>query len=170
MADVVCALAAEYGYPVSLMLLLVPQCHFVRAEGHNSTKKEVLSEASDTIFGIQAQTSLPESAKETETCMTFASDLRTVRESLNKIIKCAEERGKCSHYLAIPIAEQEQTKNTLSDLGKIVLDSSIIALTEQRRSRLRELILKTTKNLENIAKLNYDFCQQLENISFSLTQ
>lgn len=56
------------------------------------------------------------------------------------------------------------------NLGKIVLDSSLITLTEQRRNRLRELILKTTKNLENVAKLNYDFCQQLEDVSLALAQ
>ncbi|VDK35677.1 unnamed protein product, partial [Taenia asiatica] len=100
-------------------------------------KEEVLSKASDTIFGIQAQASLTESAKETETCMTFASDLRTSVGNVPTIL---------------PFRLQNRT------------------LTEQRRSRLRELILKTTKNLENIANLNYDFCQQLEDISFSLTQ
>ncbi|KAL5106200.1 hypothetical protein TcWFU_004879 [Taenia crassiceps] len=154
MADTVCALAAEFGYSN-----LFP-----------TKEVEVPSKAPDTAFEIQAQLSPTESAKEVEACMTFASDLRTVRESLNKIIKCIEEREQCSHYLAIPTAEQEQTKNTLLDLSKIVRDSSIIALTEQRRNRLRELILKTTKNLENIARSNYDFCQQLEDISSSLTQ
>lgn len=102
--------------------------------------------------------------------MAFASDLRTVRENLSKITEYAEGLKKHSHYLVIPIAEQERTKNTLLDLGKIVLDSSLITLTEQRRNRLRELILKTTKNLENVAKLNYDFCQQLEDVSLALAQ
>ncbi|EUB55000.1 hypothetical protein EGR_10142 [Echinococcus granulosus] len=153
MAAVVCTLAAEWGY-----CLAFP-----------TEKEEVVGERSCTISGIQGSAPVTESA-ETETCMAFASDLRTVRENLSKITEYAEGLKKHSHYLVIPIAEQERTKNTLLDLGKIVLDSSLITLTEQRRNRLRELILKTTKNLENVAKLNYDFCQQLEDVSLALAQ
>ncbi|VDM30298.1 unnamed protein product [Hydatigera taeniaeformis] len=135
-----------------------------------TSENEVSSKKSDTVAEIQAQESLAETAKEAETCVLFAADLRTVRESLNKITEYAKRLQESLQYLPVPIAEQELTRNTLLNLSEIVLDSSIIPLTGQRRRRLRELILKTTKNLETIAKLNYDFCQQLENISLYFMQ
>ncbi|CUT99012.1 expressed conserved protein [Echinococcus multilocularis] len=132
MAAVVCTLAAEWGYCLSLP----------------TEKEEVIGEGSCTISGIQGSAPVTESA-EAETCMAFASDLRTGSRNIPTI-------------LLFP----SPSKN----LSKIVLDSSLITLTEQRRNRLRELILKTTKNLENVAKLNYDFCQQLEDVSLALAQ